>query len=93
MHRTGATILRTPWHAPTRTTGAVITAEHHEGLCFLYSVPNLEVNLSACEQVLVELAIEREQDIPALIYEGRSRAVGANFCLLGRCAFSPACSD
>ena len=24
----------------------------------------------------MELAIEREQDIPALIYEGRSRAVG-----------------
>ena len=26
-------------------------------------------------QILVELAVEREQDIPALIYEGRSTAV------------------
>jgi len=29
------------------------------------------MKMSPFEQVLVELAIERDQDIPALIYEGR----------------------
>ena len=32
---------------------------------------NATKKMSPCEQVLVELAIERDQDIPALIYEGR----------------------
>jgi len=32
---------------------------------------NATRKMSPCEQVLVELAIERDQDIPALIYEGR----------------------
>lgn len=36
---------------------------------------NAEGNLALAGQVLVELATEREQDIPALIYEGRSTAV------------------
>lgn len=71
-----------PWHALRRPAS--------------HPCPRWLYQLCAAEQVLVELAIEREQDIPALIYEGRSRAVGSHSCLprvcfLRRRASLPGC--
>ncbi len=69
--------------APAHTTSAVTHGMHCDCLrCHPCPHPHHgSMNKCAAEQVLVELAIEREQDIPALIYEGRSRAVSSHGCV------------
>ena len=44
----------------------------HTGTALCLSGCYLSNDTKRCMQVLVELAMERDQDIPALIYEGRS---------------------